>query len=79
MARSRRVVFTFDERSLKSLEQLRAQGRFPSMADAVREALQVRRAIQRQADQGFTEVIVRKPGSGEERVLIIPSISTDSE
>lgn len=36
MANAKRVVFSFDERSLESLEKLKSQGRFSSMGDAVR-------------------------------------------
>jgi Arc/MetJ-type ribon-helix-helix transcriptional regulator len=73
MAKGRRVVFTFDERSLESLRRLAEQGQFPSMADAVRDALRVRRALQQQAEQGYIECIVRNPKSGQERVLLIPT------
>jgi Arc/MetJ-type ribon-helix-helix transcriptional regulator len=75
MAKStKRVVFSFDERSLESLERLTEQGRFSSMADTVRESLQVSRALQSQANQGFTEVLVRNPETNEERVLVIPTL-----
>jgi hypothetical protein len=72
MANAKRVVFSFDERSLESLEKLKNQGRFSSMGDAVRESLQINRALQSQANQGFTEVIVRNPDTKEERVIVIP-------
>lgn len=74
MPKTRRVVFTFDERSLDSLEQITEQGRFPSMANAVRESLQISRALQVQAEQGFTEVVVRNPDTNEEKVLVIPKL-----
>lgn len=74
MAKTRRVVFSFDERSLESLEKLTEQGRFSSMADTVRESLQISRALQAQAQKGFTEVIVRNPETDEERVLVIPTL-----
>jgi len=74
MSKSRRVVFSFDERSLESLEKLTEQGRFSSMADTVRESLQISRALQSQAGQGFTEILVRNPDTNEERVLVIPTL-----
>ena len=43
MAKTKRVVFSFDERSLASLEDLTKQGRFPSMAETVRGSLQISR------------------------------------
>jgi Arc/MetJ-type ribon-helix-helix transcriptional regulator len=74
MSKTRRVVFSFDERSLESLQQLTEQGRFSSMADTVRDSLQISRALQSQAGRGFTEVIVRNPETNEERVLVIPTL-----
>jgi Arc/MetJ-type ribon-helix-helix transcriptional regulator len=80
MAKStRRVVFSFDERSLESLEKLTEQGRFSSMADTVRESLQVSRALQSQANQGFTEVLVRNPDTKEERVMVIPALQSKAD
>ncbi len=72
--KSKRVAFTFDERSLNTLENMTEEGNFSSMADTVRESLQISRALQAQMKQGFTEVIVRNPETGEERVVIIPSL-----
>ncbi len=78
MSKNKRVVFTFDERSLESLQKLTDQGRFSSMADTVRESLQISRALQSQAVQGFTEVIVRNPETNEERVMVIPTLEANS-
>lgn len=74
MPKKRRVVFTFDERSLESLEQITKQGHYNSMAETVRDSLQINRALHSQADEGFTQVVVRNPQTGEERVIIIPSL-----
>lgn len=74
MANSRRVVFTFDERSLETLEKLTEQGRTGSMANTVRDSLQIARALQSQAREGYTEVIVRNPQTDRERVLLIPNL-----
>jgi len=74
MAKTKRVVFSFDERSLASLENLTKQGRFPSMAETVRDSLQISRALQVQAEQGFSEVVLRNPETKEERVIVIPTL-----
>ena len=84
MAKTKRVVFSFDERSLASLEDLTKQGRFSSMAETVRGSLQISRALQLQAEQGFSEVILRNPETKEERIIVIPTLhslkrSTDNE
>ena len=73
-----RVVFTFDDRSLASLKEMVEEGKFSSMAEAVRESLAVNRAIQSQAKQGFRDVIVRDPETGQERVMVLPSLSSSS-
>ena len=74
MAKTQRVMFSFDERSLESLQRIRDQGRFSSMGEAVRESLQISRALQSQASQGFREIIVRNPETKEERVIVIPTL-----
>ena len=79
MAKTQRVVFTFDERSLASLKEMVDQGQFPSMAEAVRESLAVNRALQSQAKQGFTEIVVRDPESKQERVMILPSLHAKAQ
>lgn len=79
MPKTQRVVFTFDERSLVSLKEMVNQGQFPSMAEAVRESLAVNRALQNQAKQGFTEVIVRDPDTKQERVMVLPSVHAGSK
>ena len=71
---TKRVVFTFDQRSLDSLEKLKEHARFDSLAEAVRNSLQVARALQQQKEQGYTEVVVRNPESKEERVVVIPNL-----
>jgi hypothetical protein len=72
--KTQRVVFTFDERSLDSLQKLKEQGRFASMGETVRESLQISRALQNQASQGFREIVVRNPETKEERVIIVPAL-----
>ena len=73
MAKNQRVVFTFDPYSLEKLRELTREGQFGSMAEAVRESLQMRRAFHREAKNGFTEMVARNPETGEERILVIPA------
>lgn len=72
--KSRRVAFTFDDRSLRTLEGMTRKGQYSSMGDCVRESLQITRALHLGARQGFTELVVRKPGSRHERVIVIPRL-----
>ena len=76
MAQSKRVVFTFDERSLKALEVMTEEGKYNSMADTVRESLQISRALQTQAKQGFSEITLLNPDTGEKRVVVIPHLQS---
>ena len=79
MANTKRLVFTFDKRSLESLEKIKQQGRFSSLADTVRNSLQISKALQSQGEQGFKEVVVRNPDTKEERVLVIPHLIAEQE
>jgi Arc/MetJ-type ribon-helix-helix transcriptional regulator len=75
MARSKRILFTFDPRSHQNLRELTEAGDFPSASDAVRDALRVARSLQDQARLGFTEVVVRNPVTNQEKVMVLPSSS----
>jgi len=79
MSKTQRVVFSFDDRSLDSLKKITEEGKYPSMANAVRDSLQISRALQSQAGQGFKEVIVRNPETGEQRVIVIPDLHPESK
>ena len=78
MATAKRVVFTFDERSLHSLNEIKQTGHFRTLADTVRSSLQINRALQAQVQQGFKEIIVRNPETDEERVIVIPDLAPES-
>ena len=72
MARKQRVVFSFDSRSLEKLQEFAEEAEC-SMAEAVRESLQLRRALHKQAQKGFTEIVARNPDTSEERILVMPA------
>ena len=74
-----RVAFTFDERSLDALEDMTKEGNYDSMADTILESLQISRALQTQAKQGFSEIALRNPNTGEECVIIIPHLQALSQ
>lgn len=76
MGKSKRVTFTFDERSLDTLEDMTEEGKFSSMAETVRESLQISRALQSQAKKGYKELVVRNPDTGDERVIVIPHLES---
>ena len=73
---SKRVAFTFDANSLEALEEMKEEGHYSSLAETVRDSLQINRALQTQAKKGYNEIIVRDPETGNERVLVIPSLQS---
>ena len=79
VTKKRRVVFTFDEPSLESLEEITKTARFASLGETVKESLRVSRALQKQAGDGFSEVVVRNPKSREERILVVPNFGSPNK
>ena len=71
---TKRIVFTFDERSLGSLEQVKVKGGFSSLGTAVRESIQINEALHDQASEGFSEVVVRNPKTKQEKTIVISSL-----
>jgi len=71
---SQRVVFTFDEGSLDSLKQVQSRGEFASMGTAVRDSIQLSEILQDLVANGFSEVVLRNPGTNQEKTLVIPSL-----
>jgi Arc/MetJ-type ribon-helix-helix transcriptional regulator len=73
---SKRVAFKFDAHSLATLEEMKEDGHYSSLAETVRDSLQINRALQTQAKKGYNEIIVRDSETGDERVLVIPSLQS---
>jgi hypothetical protein len=71
---SQRVVFSFDDTSLDMLNNVKKKGDFNSLGSAVRESLTISETLQQQVADGFTEVVVRNPKTGQEKTLIVPSL-----
>jgi hypothetical protein len=75
MSKTHRVVFSFDERSLESLKKITEDGQYSSMAETVRDSVIINKALRDQVGQGYSEIVLRNPKTGEERVVVIPKIS----
>ena len=69
-----RVVFTFEARGLAALEEMTEAGNYSCLAETVHDSLQITRSLQNLAKRGYSEIIVRDPGTEEERLLMIPTI-----
>ncbi len=70
-----RVVFTFDEGSYNMLEEMKNDFHFSSLADTIREAMRIVSALQSQAKEGYSQVIVQNPHDLGQRRLVIDSLS----
>jgi hypothetical protein len=79
MQMAKRMIFTFDDASLKNLERIKARRKLSSTAEAVRQSIQIGESLQQQADQGYSEVIVRDPKTKKERVMVFSSSPHGSE
>lgn len=71
---SKRIAFTFDDESFGTLEETRTLGNYGTLAEAVRDSLGTFNALQEEVSHGFTEVVVRDPETGRERVLVSPGL-----
>ena len=68
---SRRVDFIFDAGSYNLLRTITKELNFGSEAVTIREALRIVRALQKQASEGYSDVIVENPNTFEQRKLVI--------
>lgn len=66
----KRVVFSFDDRSLESLSKMERQGRAPSLP------LRIHTCLQPQPER-LKEVKVTNPETGESRIIVIPDTGDD--
>jgi hypothetical protein len=69
---AQRVVFTFDDSSLQSLNHIKERGEYSSMGTAVRDSIQLSEVLQEQVADGFTEVVLRNPHTDQEKILVFP-------
>ena len=72
---TKRYLFSFDDRAQRMLDQLYENGAFSSKGEAVRESIHIAQSLQAQANQDYTEVVVRNPHNQRERVMIIPILT----
>ena len=73
-----RVVFTFNQNSLAALEEIKENGNYSTLAETVHDSLQITRTLQKLAQRGYRQIIVRDPKTDEERLLTIPTIQAVS-
>ena len=66
------LIFKFKEKAYSQLKNFSVIGKFNDTADAIGCMIQLSSSLQQQALQGFTEIIVRNPKTGEEKVIKTP-------
>lgn len=77
--KNKKVIFTFDKRSLITLQEMAEEGNFSSMATTVSESLLISQILQTQIKKGYTEVIVRDPKTEEAQLVIVPWLQAISK
>jgi Arc/MetJ-type ribon-helix-helix transcriptional regulator len=73
---SKRIIFTFDDSAVDSLDSIQARHRYKSKGEVIRTALSLMQALSSHADKGFTDVLLKNPKSGSTRHLILPFIKS---
>ena len=66
----KKVIFTFSAESLAALEKLQEDGLYDSLAETVKDSLQILWVLQKESKQGYTELIVRNPKTDAEKVVL---------
>lgn len=70
MAKSTRIVFSFDERALETLERVKVLGKFNSLAAVIRQSLVTYAAVQDWHLKGYDTLVLRNGKTGDEAILI---------
>ena len=71
------VPFELDERGYKILQQMRQKAGFETDAQTISEALRIMRALQQQAEMGYSDVVVQTPDTCEQKLLGISVLSKE--
>lgn len=74
MSEKKRVAFTFDGPGFNMLQNTTQSGGYSTAGEAIRDSLGTYNALQEQVSEGYSEVVVRNPETGAERVLIVPGL-----
>lgn len=61
------LTFVFSDEDYRLLDEMRAEGAFKDEAELVSRALRIIGVLQKQSDEGYTEVIVRNPRTMQQR------------
>ncbi|HEY6329036.1 MAG TPA: hypothetical protein VI756_06845, partial [Blastocatellia bacterium] len=70
-----RLILTFTENAFRALEEIVQRGRWNTIPDVVQIGLRLERLIQIQSEEGFTELFVRNPRTGAERLVLYKTLN----
>lgn len=68
-AKRKRLVFEFDESSYNAFEDFRRRMGAKDLGEALKVSLEIYRALQQQFREGYTELHVRNPTTGDRNQL----------
>ncbi|MEK6849021.1 MAG: hypothetical protein AABY01_00460 [Nanoarchaeota archaeon] len=66
----RKLLFTLDEETYAAITKVQKECNYDMPAGVVRDALTLYFGIREQAKEGFHEITLKNPKTGEERVLV---------
>lgn len=66
----KRVIFNIDEPSYLSLLEIQRKSDCVDLAQTVQKALELQACLQKQAEDSYTQVILRNPNTNEEITMV---------
>jgi len=72
MSGLRQITLSFTDENLRRIDAIMKGWKLDSLEEAVGESLATQYGLVEQAADGFTEVIVRNPKTGQERIMRVP-------
>lgn len=70
----KRILISFDDKTLAMLESLVEESGVSSLAEGVRMSVSIVRTLQQLEANGHAEVLARNTETGKEALLVIPSM-----
>jgi hypothetical protein len=71
---NKEVLLVFNNMSYRILESMQELGGFPSAPATIHMALRILRALQEEALEGYSDVVVQHPFTGDQRIIDIPIV-----
>ena len=75
----KKIIFHFTGDNMDNLVKIQKEGYFSMPMDCLTESMRILNGLQRQAKEGYCELIVRNPRTGEERAFMVPHLEKISD